>query len=237
VVAFLLGNLALRPMEELSHAARLLNSDYARSNLLKRRKSDTVVRVSNKIERIGQRMRNVEEVFSALKENLDQVLGNLQDGIMLFTGRRTRGADLRRGQRVFCMWTAMCCWDCMRGRSSTAPRFWAGPSVKPGTRHHSGAGRDSSPKPATALRFRWTSSSTTTVRAQGLGALLTLHDQESVEVIESELELSRRMAAIGRLTSGVGHEVKNPINAIVVHLELLKSKLGNRRSGKCAIWK
>jgi signal transduction histidine kinase len=35
------------------------------------------------------------------------------------------------------------------------------------------------------------------------------------------------MAAIGRLTSGVGHEVKNPINAIVVHLELLKAKLGD----------
>jgi len=58
-----------------------------------------------------------------------------------------------------------------------------------------------------------------------LGALLTLHDLESAEAIESELELSRRMAAIGRLTSGVGHEVKNPINAIVVHVELLKSKL------------
>ena len=61
---------------------------------------------------------------------------------------------------------------------------------------------------------------------QGLGALVTLHDLESAEAIESELELSRRMAAIGRLTSGVGHEVKNPINAIVVHLELLKNKLG-----------
>src|SRR6202008_3927337 len=60
-----------------------------------------------------------------------------------------------------------------------------------------------------------------------LGALLTLHDLESVQEIESELELSRRMAAIGRLTSGVGHEVKNPINAIVVHLELLKNKLGD----------
>ena len=60
----------------------------------------------------------------------------------------------------------------------------------------------------------------------GLGALVTLHDLESVEEIESELELSRRMAAIGRLTAGVGHEVKNPINAIVVHLELLKNKLG-----------
>jgi signal transduction histidine kinase len=54
-----------------------------------------------------------------------------------------------------------------------------------------------------------------------------LHDLESAEAIESELELSRRMAAIGRLTSGVGHEVKNPINAIVVHLELLKNKLGD----------
>jgi signal transduction histidine kinase len=61
---------------------------------------------------------------------------------------------------------------------------------------------------------------------QELGALVTLHDLESVEEIESELELSRRLAAIGRLTAGVGHEVKNPINAIVVHLELLKTKLG-----------
>jgi signal transduction histidine kinase len=38
------------------------------------------------------------------------------------------------------------------------------------------------------------------------------------------------MAAIGRLTAGVGHEVKNPINAIVVHLELLKNKLGTEHA-------
>jgi len=62
-------------------------------------------------------------------------------------------------------------------------------------------------------------------QSHSLGALLTLHDLESVREIESELEVSRRMAAIGRLTSGVGHEVKNPINAIVVHLELLRSKM------------
>jgi signal transduction histidine kinase len=63
------------------------------------------------------------------------------------------------------------------------------------------------------------------LQSQSLGALLTLHDVESVHEIENELEVSRRMAAIGRLTSGVGHEVKNPINAIVVHLELLRSKM------------
>jgi signal transduction histidine kinase len=32
------------------------------------------------------------------------------------------------------------------------------------------------------------------------------------------------------LTSGVGHEVKNPINAIVVHLELLREKLARNDS-------
>jgi signal transduction histidine kinase len=39
------------------------------------------------------------------------------------------------------------------------------------------------------------------------------------------------MSAIGRLTSGVAHEVKNPINAIVVHLELLKTKLHGASPG------
>ena len=72
---------------------------------------------------------------------------------------------------------------------------------------------------------------------QGLGALVTLRDLESMEEIESELELSRRMAAIGRLTSGVAHEVKNPINAIVVHLELLRNKLGDPNAPGRVTWR
>ena len=39
------------------------------------------------------------------------------------------------------------------------------------------------------------------------------------------LELSRRITALGRLTAGVAHEVKNPLNAMTIHLELLKQKL------------
>ena len=62
-------------------------------------------------------------------------------------------------------------------------------------------------------------------RGERIGALITFRDAESVRRIENEFELSRRLAAIGRLTSGVAHEVKNPINAIVVHLEILKNKL------------
>jgi signal transduction histidine kinase len=58
-----------------------------------------------------------------------------------------------------------------------------------------------------------------------IGALLTLRDTESVKRIEDEIETSRRLSASGRLTRGVAHEVKNPINAIVLHLQLLQNKL------------
>ena len=62
-------------------------------------------------------------------------------------------------------------------------------------------------------------------RGERIGALLTMRDAESVRRLENEIELSQRLASIGRLTSGVAHEVKNPINAIVVHLELLREKM------------
>jgi len=39
------------------------------------------------------------------------------------------------------------------------------------------------------------------------------------------LDLSQRVVALGRLTAGVAHEVKNPLNAMTIHLELLKQKL------------
>jgi signal transduction histidine kinase len=36
------------------------------------------------------------------------------------------------------------------------------------------------------------------------------------------------MVALGRLTAGIAHEVKNPLNAMMIHLELLRTKIGRR---------
>ena len=57
------------------------------------------------------------------------------------------------------------------------------------------------------------------------GTLLTLRDAESRRQIESHLNVSRRLAAIGKLTSGLAHEIKNPLNAIGLHLEVCRGKL------------
>jgi len=223
--AFLLSNLALRPLAEISRQLdKLTAAEGAPAEDEKASNQDVAARVSSKIEKIGQRIRNVEEVYSALQENLDQILANLQDGILLFTGDRRavlvseaarRFLEIDRenilgrpAHEIFHRSTVL-------GRSLLDAIEAGANIVKDEIRTESGrrilASVDSIYDEETH---------------QGLGALVTLHDLESEAEIESELELSRRMAAIGRLTSGVGHEVKNPINAIVVHLELLKAKLG-----------
>ena len=233
VVAFLLSNLALRPLEKISMQLDYWTAASAGPGEPEMEADaapgqDMAQRVSTKIEKIGQRMRNVEEVFSALKENLDQILSNLQDGILLFTGdgravlvseaaRRFLQIDRDRilglhSQEIFDRSTVL--------GQTLGQAFEDGINlVNEVVLTESGRRIQASVDFIHDDRTR-----------QGLGALVTLHDLESVEEIESELELSRRMAAIGRLTSGVGHEVKNPINAIVVHLELLKNKLGTENA-------
>jgi signal transduction histidine kinase len=49
------------------------------------------------------------------------------------------------------------------------------------------------------------------------------------------LELSRRVMAVGRLTAGVAHEVKNPLNAMTIHLELLRQKLSGNAAAAPAL--
>lgn len=183
--------------------------------------------VNTKIEVLGQQMRDVKEVFSALQENLDQIMTNLQDGVMLFT----------REERAVLVSSSI---ERFLGRSrsdllgKSPAEIFSGYSrlgeviatsfanrrpvqqLEIPTAGINGAG------PVSRLQL---SIDFIEENGESIGTLLTLRDAESVHKIEDELEISRRLAAVGRLTSGVAHEVKNPINAIVVHLEVLRQKL------------
>lgn len=50
---------------------------------------------------------------------------------------------------------------------------------------------------------------------------------ELLERMASQLDVATRLAAISRLTSGVAHEIKNPLNAISLRLDLLRAHLGD----------
>lgn len=223
LLAAALSNIALRPLEAIGQ--RLDNMaageiDVPTDNPPTVR-GDEYGAVSTKIDKIGRQMRDVKEVFSALKENLDQIMANLQDGLMLFTRDsravlvsasaerfigRPRGEIL--GQPVEDIFND----STILGHFVLDAFHLHQPLNQEELQIENGRRIDIS------LDF-------IEERGERIGALLTVRDAESVQKIEDEIELSRRLAAIGRLTSGVAHEVKNPINAIVLHLEVLREKL------------
>ena len=218
-----LSNLALRPLEAIGR--RLDQMTAGVPDILPDpdpRRVDEYGLVNTKIDRLGRQMRDVKEVFSALKENLDQIMGTLQDGLILFTrdGRVVLvSASVERfvgkpGSEILGHTVEEIFTDASRLGQIVLDAFALHQRIP-----QREIELENRRRVQIAVDF-------IAERGERIGALLTMRDVESVRRIENEIELSRRLAAIGRLTSGVAHEVKNPINAIVVHLELLREKLG-----------
>jgi len=216
-----ISRLALGPLKEISRNlddATGLSTDVAGSD---DGNHDEYGLVTLKIANLGRQMRDAKEIFSALKDNVDQLMANLQDGLMLFT----------RDSRVVLV-------------SASVERFLGRPRGEMLGRPASEVFSSGSPLGALLLEaferkrplMQREVDSATGRRVQlsldfiqekstQIGALLIIRDTESVRRLEDEIEMSRRLSASGRLTRGVAHEVKNPINAIVLHLHLLQNKL------------
>jgi PAS domain S-box-containing protein len=220
VLAAVVSNVALGPLKAI---ARNLDSASA-GDLLPAEESgseDEVGLVSLKIAHLGRQIRDTNQIFSALKDNVEQVMTKLQDGLMLFTrdsrvvlvsasaekflGRPRREILGRTAEEIFSDGTVL--------GAVVLPAFQ---KQRPLVQYDFDAadGR----RVQVSLDF---------IQEKGtsIGALLTMRDAESVRRIENEIEISRRLSASGRMTRGVAHEVKNPINAIVLHLQLLQDKL------------
>src|SRR3954467_8544171 len=80
-----LSNWALRPLTAIGKKLDLMTIGDAHHEHEEPAATDEVGVVTTKIDRLGRQMRDVKDVFSALKENVDQIMANLQDGLVLFT--------------------------------------------------------------------------------------------------------------------------------------------------------
>jgi signal transduction histidine kinase len=177
--------------------------------------------VTLKIASIGRQMRDTKEIFSALKDNVDQIMANLQDGLMLFT-RDSRVVLVSASVERF-LGTPRQALLGKTAREIFSPGTPLGALVLEGFQLRKAFGQreiETSGGKCIQMALDFIHEGGTQI-----GALLTMHDTESVRRIENEIETSRRLSASGRLTRGVAHEVKNPINAIVLHLQLLQNKL------------
>jgi PAS domain S-box-containing protein len=63
-----------------------------------------------------------------------------------------------------------------------------------------------------------------------VGIMMIARNLEYLSQVQSTIRYSRKLAALGRLSVGVAHEVKNPLNAMMIHLELLRQQFSPRMS-------
>ena len=185
--------------------------------------ADELGLVSKKISQVGQQLRGVHEIFSTMRENLNSVMAGLEDGLLLFT-RDARAVMVSPAAEKFLGAPAAH----FLGRRVT-DIFPANHPLRQAL-HIEG---DELSETAAETELQTTQGTTrvgVTVQAiqedgEKMGALVTLRDLDSIENINTQLQVSERLAALGRITAGVAHEVKNPLNSMRLWLENLKESL------------
>ena len=179
--------------------------------------------MSRKITQVGQQLRGVHEIFSTLRENMDSVMAGLEDGLLLFT-RDARAVMVSPAAEKFLGAPA----GHFLGRRVNEIFPLGHPlhevlHVQGDELREIAAETDLD----TVGGTRRVGVSVQAIQEDGerMGALVTLRDLDSIESINTQLQVSERLAALGRITAGVAHEVKNPLNSMRLWLENLKESL------------
>ena len=226
-IAIFLGSVLpsfiLDPLERVSRNIDLIRTGQFAGGTLPVRESREFADVQSKLSLLGEQYRGALD----MRSNVEQLLQRLDEAVLLFdnAGRLImagESADRMLGKRH----------DELIGRrlEEVFP-----PGSVLGEVIGSAVGKNQSVRDqqvtvsrsgANALRLVVTVEVLRkSPRQEHVGVLVTLRDIESRRQVELQLGVSSRLAAISRLTGGVAHEIKNPLNAMALHLEVLKSKV------------
>ncbi len=223
-LAAVFSQVLLRPLTFISAGIeRMIRGEFGKPIHLPRQ--DEFGLVSLKLNEIGQRLEGSREELDALKENFGQIVQSLQEKLIF----------LNQDRRIILI------------SSSAAQLLNATVDASLGKRldellspHHpllglveTAFGVKSDLKEANLQLPNLEKTVTARVHYleenhRSMGALVILEDPETVAKLEDQFEYAKKLSALSRLTSGVAHEVKNPLNAIVIHLELLKAQVASQ---------
>ncbi len=227
LLAALVSGTTLAPLRDISAQLDRISAGQYDAPTLDRGvfggSSDELGQVSRKITQVGQQLRGVHEIFSTLRENMNSVMAGLEDGLLLFT-RDARAVMVSPAAEKFLGASS----GEFLGRRA-AEIFPEGHPLR-AVLHLEGDELSevaAETELVTAGGFRRVGVSVQAIQEGGerIGALVTLRDLDSLESINTQLQVSERLAALGRITAGVAHEVKNPLNSMRIWLENLKESL------------
>jgi signal transduction histidine kinase/HAMP domain-containing protein len=227
-LAFFVSNLAIRPLSRISETLdRIARGEPAREAAREESGTQELAAVQSKLSILGQQVMGARQDVSQLRVNVDQMLQRLEDAVLLFDPERRLvmaggAAELLLGFPRE--------WMVGRRLEELLPdNTLLGAAVQGAVQLRQPlrdrlvfSGRKDAPETRLLVNLDFLEHFPQRDRT---GYLLTLKDAESRRQLESQLDISSRLAAINRLTGGVAHEIKNPLNAIALHLEILRSRL------------
>ena len=223
LVAMGLGTLILKPIRRLTREVdRIGRGDFEID--ARRGRGDEIGELTSQLQLLGQQLQADRLKMLGEKAQLQQVVDHLEDAIILFTRDRrilffNKAAEVvvRRPLEHVVGWP----WeDMLEPSHPLQPLLEQAFEQQVGFRNAAVAlPRDGGHKEFLVSVFFVTDAQ------QAMGAMVVIKDLESIKTLQSLISYSAKLTALGRLTSGVAHEVKNPLNAMMIHLELLKEKL------------
>lgn len=227
VLAVVVSNLALRPLARISQTLdRISRGEFSQQDPVSESTAREFAAVQSKLNLLGQQVRGARQDALQLRSNVEQLLENLEEVVLLFDAQDCLVMAGRAAERLLGRGR----WELV-GRSLS--ELFPPSSVLGVAIVHAIELRQ--PLKDLALTLERDGGSLRLLvnvemleafpGHQRIGTLVTLRDAETRRQIQSQLDVSARLAAISRLTGGVAHEIKNPLQAITVHLELLRSKL------------
>jgi signal transduction histidine kinase len=219
LLAALVSTVSLAPLERLTAQAEAISRGEFDQKPLGT--TDEFGQVSTRITQIGQQLRGVREIFSSTRENLDQVLAGLEDGLLLFT--HGRAVVISPAVEHFLGKPEEELLGLMIGEIFPPDHPLRAALGMVGEQFRAVNDAEVEMPAAIVGAARRIGVSVQVIDEDGAptSALVKLRNLESRERIGSELQLS----GLARVTSGVAHEVKNPLNSMRLWLENLKENL------------
>jgi hypothetical protein len=229
LLAYLFSNAVLRSLTRLSERIENIAMGSVateQASLVKEGKE--FADMQTKLDALSQQYRGAKEDVQQMRAGVERMLERLEEGVLLFDPeyrllRSSRPAELLLG--VEAEQLAGCRMNDLFPAGSLVSDL-VGQVVTKRQAVHDAAVTLERPS-AGRIRVLLNIELMEGFPDPGLTSLmLTLRDAETRRQLRSQLDISTRLTAISRLTGGVAHEIKNPLNAIALHLEILRAKLG-----------